>query len=66
MPQGKVRPTLEEVTALLVEDQDTLQPIVEAVLLKLLEAERSEALGARSASGGSAARPAAATTIART
>jgi putative transposase len=46
MPRGKLRPTLEEVKALLAEDRDFLQPIVEAVLQELLEAEMTEALGA--------------------
>ena len=38
MPQGKLRPTLEEVKALLAQDRDFLRPIVEAVLQELLEA----------------------------
>jgi putative transposase len=46
MPRGKLRPTLEEVKALLAEDQDFLRPLVQAVLQELLEAEMSEALGA--------------------
>jgi putative transposase len=46
MPRGKLRPTLEEVKALLVEDRDFLRPIVEAVLQELLEAEMTGALGA--------------------
>jgi putative transposase len=46
MPRGKLRPTLEEVKALLAEDRDFLRPIVEAVLQELLEAEMTEALGA--------------------
>jgi putative transposase len=46
MPRGKVRPTLEEVKALLAEDGDFLRPLVEAVLQELLEAEMTEALGA--------------------
>ena len=46
MPRGKLRPTLEEVKALLGEDQDVLRPIIEAVLQELLEAEMTEALGA--------------------
>src|SRR5687767_14459397 len=49
MPRGKLRPTLEEVKALLSEDQDFLQPLVQAVLQELLEAEMSEALGAAGA-----------------
>ena len=46
MPRGKLRLTLEEVKALLAEDQDFLRPLVQAVLQELLEAEMSEALGA--------------------
>jgi putative transposase len=46
MPRSKVRPTLEEVKALLAEDRDFLRPLVEAVLQELLEAEMTEALGA--------------------
>src|ERR671910_1407758 len=46
MPRGKLRPTLEEVKALLVEDRDFLRPLVQAVLQELLEAEMTEALGA--------------------
>jgi transposase-like protein len=46
MPRGKLRPTLEEVKALLAADQDFLRPLVQAVLQELLEAEMSEALGA--------------------
>ena len=46
MPRGKLRPTLEEVKALLSEGQDFLRPIVEVVLQELLEAEMTEALGA--------------------
>jgi putative transposase len=46
MPRGKLRPTLEEVKALLAEDRDFLRPLVQAVLQELLEAEMSEALGA--------------------
>jgi putative transposase len=46
MPQGKVRPTLEEVKALLAQDRDFLRPLVQAVLQELLEAEMTEALGA--------------------
>jgi putative transposase len=46
MPRGKVRPTLEEVKALLAEDRDFLRPVVQAVLQELLEAEMTEALGA--------------------
>jgi putative transposase len=46
MPRGKLRPTLEEVKALLAQDRDFLRPIVEAVLQELLEAEMTEALGA--------------------
>src|ERR671919_1458143 len=46
MPRGKLRPTLEEVKALLSEDRDFLRPLVQAVLQELLEAEMTEALGA--------------------
>ena len=46
MPQGKLRPTLAEVKALLTEDRDFLRPLVQAVLQELLEAEMTEALGA--------------------
>ena len=46
MPRGKLRPTLEEVKALLSEGQDFLRPIVEVVLQELLEAAMTEALGA--------------------
>jgi putative transposase len=46
MPRGKLRPTLEEVKALLREDQDFLRPLVQAVLQELLEAEMTEALDA--------------------
>jgi putative transposase len=46
MPRGKLRPTLEEVKALLAQDQDFLRPLVQAVLQELLEAEMTEALGA--------------------
>jgi putative transposase len=46
MPRGKLRPTLEEVKALLVEDRDFVRPLVQAVLQELLEAEITEALGA--------------------
>jgi putative transposase len=46
MPRGKLRSTLEEVKALLAEDQDFLRPLVQAVLQELLEAEITEALGA--------------------
>src|SRR5512132_4479849 len=46
MPRGKLRPTLEEVKALLREDQDFLRPLVQAVLQELLEAEMTEVLGA--------------------
>jgi transposase-like protein len=46
MPRGKLRPTLEEVKALLREDQEFLRPLVQAVLQELLEAEMTEALGA--------------------
>ena len=44
MPRGKLRPTLEEVKALLAEDRDFLRPLVQAVLHELLEAEMTEAL----------------------
>ena len=43
MPRGKLRPTLEEVKALLAADQDFLRPLVEAVVQEVLEAEMSEA-----------------------
>jgi putative transposase len=46
MPRGKLRPTLEEVQALLAEDRDFLRPLVQAVLQELWEAEMTEALGA--------------------
>jgi transposase-like protein len=46
MPRGKLRPTLEEVKALLAEDRDFLRPLVQAVVQELLEAEMTEALGA--------------------
>src|SRR5918993_446179 len=46
MPPSKLRPTLEEVKALLSEDRDFLRPLVQAVLQELLEAEMTEALGA--------------------
>jgi putative transposase len=46
MPRDKLRPTLEEVKALLAEDQDFLRPLVQAVLQELLEAGMAEALGA--------------------
>ena len=46
MPRGELRPTLEEVKALLSEGQDFLRPIVEVVLQELLEAAMTEALGA--------------------
>ena len=46
MTRGKLRPTLEEVKALLRQDQDFLRPLVQAVLQELLEAEMTEALGA--------------------
>jgi Transposase, Mutator family len=46
MPRGKLRPTLEEVKALLGEDRDFLRPLVQVVLQELLEAEMTEALGA--------------------
>jgi putative transposase len=46
MPRSKLRPTLEEVKALLSEDQDFLRPLVQVVLQELLEAEMTEALGA--------------------
>ena len=47
MPRGKLRPTLEEVKALLAADQDFLRPLVQAVLQELLEAEMTEALARR-------------------
>jgi transposase-like protein len=46
MPRGNLRPSLEEVKALLATDQDFLRPLVQAVLQELLEAEMTEALGA--------------------
>src|ERR671911_1661776 len=46
MPRGKLRPTLEEVKARLVEDRDFLRPLVQVVLQELLEAEMTEAVGA--------------------
>ena len=46
MPRGKLRATLEEVKALLAEDQGFLRPLVQAVLQELLEVEITEALGA--------------------
>ena len=46
MPRGKLRPTLEEVKALLSEGQDFLRPLVQAVLQELLEAEMTKGLGA--------------------
>jgi putative transposase len=46
MARGKLRPNLEEVKALLAEDQGFLRPLVQAVLQELLEAEITEALGA--------------------
>ena len=46
MPRGKLRPTLEEVKALLAADRDFLRPLVQAVLQELLEVEMTEALGA--------------------
>ena len=62
MPQGKLRPTLAEVKALLTEDRDFLRPLVQAVLQELLEAEMTEALGAekgeRSASSPPQGQPA--------
>ena len=35
MPRGKLRPRLEEVKALLGEEQDVLRPIIEAVRQEL-------------------------------
>src|ERR687892_363837 len=46
MPRGKLRPTLEEVKALLAADQDFLRLLVQTVLQELLEAETTKALGA--------------------
>jgi Transposase, Mutator family len=46
MPRGKLRPTLDEVKALLAENRDFVRPVVQAVLQELLEAEMTEALGA--------------------
>jgi hypothetical protein len=37
MPRGELRPTLEEVKALLAADQDFLRPLVQTVLQELLE-----------------------------
>ena len=42
MPRGKLRPTLEEVKALLAADRDFLRPLVQAVLQELLEAEMDD------------------------
>ena len=46
MPRGKLKPTLEEVKALLAADRDFLRPLVQSVVRELLEAEMTEALGA--------------------
>jgi transposase-like protein len=46
MRRGKLRPTLAEVKALLLEDQDFLRPLVEAVLQELVAAEMTAARGA--------------------
>jgi putative transposase len=46
MPRGKLRPTLEEVKALLAANRDLLRPLVQTVLRELLEAEMTEAVGA--------------------
>lgn len=46
MPRGKLRPTLEEVKALLAADRDFLRPLVQTILQELLEAEMTEAIGA--------------------
>jgi putative transposase len=46
MPRGKLRPTLEEVKALLAADRDFLRPLVQTILQELLEAEMTEAVGA--------------------
>jgi putative transposase len=46
MPRGELRPTLEEVKALLAADRDFLRPLVETILQELLEAEMTEAVGA--------------------
>jgi transposase-like protein len=45
MPPGKLRPTLEEVKALLAANRDLLRPLVQAVVQELLEAEMTGALG---------------------
>jgi hypothetical protein len=55
---NKLRPTLEEVKALLAEERDFLRPIVEAVLQELLEAEMTETLcAAKGRTDAGAARP---------
>jgi putative transposase len=46
MPRSKLGPALEEVKALLSEDQDFLRPLVQAVRQELLAAEMTETLGA--------------------
>jgi transposase-like protein len=46
MPRGKLRPTLDEVKALLAENRDFVRPVVQAVLQELVEAEMMAALGA--------------------
>jgi len=46
MPRSKLRPTIEEVKALLAEDRDFVRPLVETALQELLEAEMTAALGA--------------------
>jgi putative transposase len=66
MPPGKLRPTLEEVKALLAEDQDLLRSLVQAVVQEILEAERTEAVGAEKGERTAARLAiAAATTVAR-
>ena len=46
MPRSKLRPTIEEVKALLAEDRDFVRALVETALQELLEAEMTAALGA--------------------
>jgi transposase-like protein len=42
MPRGELRPTLEEVKALLAADRDFLRPLIQTILQELLEAEMTE------------------------
>jgi hypothetical protein len=51
MPRSKLRPTLEEVKALLAQDRDFLGSIVEAVLQELLERRRLRRCAPRRVSG---------------